>query len=31
VYESVSPPPPPYSSGMGIPMSPSSASSATIS
>ena len=30
-YESVSPPAPPYSSGMGRPMSPSSASSATSS
>ncbi len=30
-YESVSPPAPPYSSGIGMPMSPSSASSATIS
>ena len=30
-YESVSPPAPPYSSGTGMPMSPSSASSATMS
>src|SRR4030065_283900 len=30
-YERVSPPAPPYSSGIGIPMSPSSASSATSS
>ena len=30
-YESVSVPPPPYSSGIVIPMSPSSASSATSS
>jgi hypothetical protein len=30
-YESVSAPPPPYSSGTGIPISPSSASSATSS
>ena len=30
-YETVSPPAPPYSSGIGRPMSPSSASSATSS
>ena len=30
-YESVSPPPPPYSSGNGMPISPSSPSLATIS